>query len=189
MSELPKLHASYSPIFSVNGEQFYKWDDIAALPLSRKFTAGAMLDLRQLRISDDQLDRTLSFLELLLDPSDGTVKAGDALVLVHELRKRLQMLPLPKLIIRLAVELFFKPEDDFSEDLDPGEAQRRYELFTKVKKKVILLPSILDIIGLHALSETDSKSPEFLREMEMNQILADQQDRYYFKSGDLQESS
>lgn len=185
---LPELHAPYSFAFEIDGENFYTWDDMSALPLSRKFTAGAMLDLRQLRIGDEQLDKTLAYMERLLDPSDGTVQAGDAMVLIHELRKRLQMLPLPKLVIRLAVELFFKIDDNFEEDLAPEEAARRIKLFEKVKKKVIFQKAMLDITGLHALLDSASSSQAFLRELEMTQVIADQQDRFFSGENHSQEN-
>lgn len=178
-NSLPKLHAPYSFAFEIEGETFYVWDDLAAMPLSRKFAAGAILDLRQLRISDEALDKSLHYISTLLDPASGSIQPGNALVLIHEIRKRLQMLPLPKLVVRLAVQIFFKLGDDFEQDLSPDEAERRYELFLRFKKKVIFYPRILSIIGLHSFSESGLSSQAFLQQMDLSQIIADQQEAYF----------
>ncbi len=156
---------------------------MTSLPVSRKIVAGAMMELRNLRIDDNTLDVAMQTIQMLLDPSNGQVKVGETIVLVGEIRKRLQMLPLPELIMKLATQLFFKLDDNFEYDLTPEEVDRRVELFKGVKKKVILSGPILDLIGQTALFQADSETQEsFLREMEMTQVIADVQKRHFFKS-------
>lgn len=166
-------NAEYTFAFEVQGEKFYIWKDLTSLPTSRKIVAGATMDLRSLRISDEKLDTVLTKIEEMLDPSSGKLQVGDARVLVREIRMRLQMLPLPELILRLAAQLFFKMDDDFEADLTPDEVDRRVELFRTVKKKVIFTPHILNLIGQTALSTAALPIQEsFLRELEATQTLA-----------------
>lgn len=175
----PKKHGAlkqdYIFAFEIEGEKFYKWKDMNSIPVSRKIYAESFLRLSGLVISPEELKEHLGLLfELVV-----TDRIDETKTVIHELMKRLDMMPLPRLIFKLMAQIYFKEDDDFELDLPVSEIDRRAELFERAKKKTlqeIFTAPMIAILGLSKYSKPGSQ--RYLKSQLMaSQMIADLQQK------------
>lgn len=167
-------------VIKVGKEKFYCFDNLNNLPVMRTMQLDAFLkqeaDMNiDRRLLENAVDKILEF----LDPSAGTVRVGDSVKILTEIKKRLSMLTLPEHLYKVAAVCYFTGKDDFEDMLSPTEIDRRVEL---LKKKIpvsdLLGKSMPDILKTLNYSEKDFTGFLKLKILEQ-QAIADSQNRLF----------
>lgn len=169
----PVSKTNYVPAFEIEGEKFFKWQNVEDVPTGRKIYIDGFISATNLNWSPEQ--RTEAWTKIIQLAANKDTK-GVQLLGVEAL-KRIEMLPLPKMIFRLMAMLYLKQDDDIELDLPPDEIERRAELFERVKKKtlneIFLLP-MSSILGSLLFSKQDSNISSKQKDQLINLLMTQQ---------------
>jgi len=104
--------------FRVNGVTYFMFDSIFEIPSGRSFTALTYYDELQMRCSREYLIKHCKAVDTILsDPKK--IDIGTVSLLNRNLKDRIEMLPIPEHIYKLASILFFdEQESPYSYDYD-----------------------------------------------------------------------
>lgn len=105
--------------FRHNGKTYYHFSDSFKMPSGRGICAIAIYEELRMRCTADYLKKHVAATEALLNPADRKIKLNELAIINNNLKERLNLVPFPDHIYKLASVIFFdETESPYSYDFE-----------------------------------------------------------------------
>ena len=175
----PQNGELFTPIFKIDGVQYYTFTDFSKLPLSRKIIIEHIRQQSNWSMTDETLKSALNQVRFYLDPGNGQLEVGNAISMIDQILKRIEMLALPEILYRIAACCFYTIDENLEDDILPDEITHRASLLKKKNKlEYLLTTNMLSTLNLNNLLEHGSME-SLHAELKALQVIADWQAKFW----------